>query len=117
MLKKDILIKELESRDFADMLFEDARNDIDIAIEAVKINPEYYHLLGWEAKSSDKVVKTTLEQDGKMLMALPKPLCHKKDYILLALEHNPELIENNPEITQFLEPSFKHIYPTVYQLE
>ena len=116
MLKKENLIKELESRDFSDMMFEDARNDIDIAIEAVKINPEYYHLLGWEAKSSHEVVKTTLEQDGKMLMALPEPLCHKKDYILLALEQSPELVEDNPEITQFLEPHFKHIYPAVYQL-
>lgn len=70
MLSKNELLKELQHRDFSDMFFDDARNDIDIALAAVKKDPTHYNLLGWEAQNHPKIIKVVAKKDASLVASL-----------------------------------------------
>lgn len=81
---KTEILKKLEDLHFSDTFFDDARNDEDIALAAIKKDPQYYHLLGWEAQSNPKIVKAILKKDGNFISSVPLPFCHQAKYISLA---------------------------------
>lgn len=70
MLSKNEILKELQHRDFSDTFFDDARNDIDIALAAVKIDPTHYNLLGWDAQNHPKIIKAVAKKDASIVSSL-----------------------------------------------
>lgn len=93
MISKSTLIEQLATYDFSHPMFDIARNDKDIALEAIKKDPQSFADLGWNMQNDPHIIELALEQDGSLLELVPAPHCYDEKNVSLALESCPAMLD------------------------